>query len=147
MTRTWIVDEFKDLSFTGCRNELRRGVHRGSIPRGTVMLNSIRIRSWHIAMVAIITTVAVAIVLTASTAEASKRQVNAGVPLAAPYHEPIPAHANYKGWGSVKGYGYNPSTRYDSARFAAPAPSVHVAWHWNGTRWIQRERSGGTQVY
>lgn len=104
------------------------------------MLTSIRIRAWQVAAVAIIATVAVAMVLAASSAEASKRPVNAGVPLAAPYQEPIPAYASYKGWGSVDGYGYG-----GNARLAVAAPKV--AWAWNGHRWLQSQRAAGMRVY
>jgi hypothetical protein len=102
-------------------------------------MSTIRMRTWHIALVAILTTVIVAAALAMSSAKAADKPVNAGVPLAAPYNEPIPAYASYKGWGTVEG-GF-----YGSARLVAPAPKV--AWHWNGSAWSQRGRSPGTRVY
>ena len=104
-------------------------------------MSMIRMRTWHIAAVAILTTVIVAAALAVSSAEASKRPVNAGVPLAAPYNEPIPAYDSYKGWGAVHG------TYGDFNGFAGPIHSK-VAWHWNGTAWSQRYgRTPGLRVY
>lgn len=103
----------------------------------------IRVRTWHVAAVAILATLIVAAALAVSSAEASKRPVNAGVPLAAPYNEPIAAYPSYKGWGTVEG-GFYGSAR-TAAGFVAPAPKV--AWYWNGSAWSQRGRSPGTRVY
>lgn len=102
-------------------------------------MSMLRVRTWHVAAVAILTTLLVAAAVAVSSAEASKRPLNAGVPLAAPYNEPIPAYASYKGWGTVEG-GF-----YGTARLVAPAPKV--AWHWTGTTWVQRGRTPGTRVY
>ncbi|MCW2921839.1 MAG: hypothetical protein JWL76_1713 [Thermoleophilia bacterium] len=105
----------------------------------------IRVRTWHIAMVAILATVLVAGALALSSAKAADKPVNAGVPLAAPYNEPIAAYASYKGWGTVEGgfYGYGART---AAGFVAPAPKT--AWEWNTSRgWLQRGRTPGTRVY
>lgn len=102
-------------------------------------MSMLRMRTWHVAAVAILTTLLVAAALAVSSAEASKRPVNAGVPLAAPYNEPIPAYASYKGWGTVH------STYNDQRGFAGPIP--RVAWHWNGSAWSQRSRTPGTRVY
>ncbi len=101
-------------------------------------MSTIRIRTWHVAVVAILATALVAAALAVSSAEASKRPVNAGVPLAAPYNEPIPAYASYQGWGTVEGGFYG-------NRLVAPA--AKVAWHWNGRSWVQRSRTPGTRVY
>lgn len=101
-------------------------------------MSMLRMRTWHLNAVAALTTVIVAAVLAVSNAEASRTAVNAGVPLAAPYQEPIPAYANYKGWGTVEGGFY-------TARLMAPAPKV--AWEWSGSQWLQRGRTPGTRVY
>jgi hypothetical protein len=104
------------------------------------MLALTRVRSWHVAVLAIITTVAVATVLAVAAAEASKRPVNAGVPLTAPLHEPMPAYASYRGWGQVA------YASYGTARLMAPRPVT--AWEWNAQRgWVQRSRSVGERVY
>lgn len=88
-------------------------------------------------MVAILATALVAAALAVSSAEASRRPVNAGVPLAAPYHEPIPAYDSYKGWGTV-----------DRGMYANRLiVKSKVAWHWNGGSWVQRSRTPSTRVY
>ncbi len=101
-------------------------------------MSTFRVRTWHIALVAILTTAVVAAALAVSSAEASKRPVNAGVPLAAPYNEPIPAYDGFQGWGQV---GSGTSTAYHLVA------QTKVAWHWNGRSWVQRSRTTGTRVY
>jgi hypothetical protein len=105
-------------------------------------MRTIRIRSWHVALVLLLVTGLVATALVAASAEASKRPVNAGVPLSAPLQEPIPAHDGYQGWGQVRSAFGNG----DVGRLRAPAPVA--AWQWyDNYGWYQRGRSPGTQVY
>ena len=103
-------------------------------------MSMIRVRTGHVAVVAVVATVLVAAALAVSGAKASSKPANVGVPLAAPYNEPIPAYGNYKGWGYVGGGYYG-----GGARLVAPRPVT--AYEWNGSRWLERTRQPGTRVY
>jgi hypothetical protein len=100
------------------------------------MIASIRIRAWHVLAMFAASAVLVASFLAFGAAQSSGNPVNAGVPLAAPYSEPIPAYASYQGWGQVAGGSY-------SSLRAVPV----VAWYWNGRSWVQRSRYVGARVY
>ena len=102
------------------------------------MISSIRIRSWHVLAAFAASAVLVASFLAFGAAQTSGNPVNAGVPLAAPYSEPIPAYASYRGWGQVSSGGY-----YANSLRAVPV----IAWHWNGSGWVQRSRYVGARVY
>jgi hypothetical protein len=104
------------------------------------MIHSIRIRAWHVLAAFAASAVLVASFLAFGAAQSSGTPVNAGVPLAAPYSEPIPAYASYQGWGQVaNGGGY-----YGAATLRSVPV---VAWYWNGSGWVQRSRYVGQRVY
>ena len=100
------------------------------------MIASIRVRAWHVAAAFVASTVLVAGILAFGAAQSTGNPVNAGVPLSAPYQEPIPAYPSYIGWGQVSG------SSYSSLR-AVPV----TAWYWTGSRWDERSRYVGQRVY
>lgn len=107
--------------------------------RGNTQMSTIRIRTWHVLAVFLVMGALVAGALAFAATNEAATPVNVGVPLAAPYQEPIPAHANYLGWGQVT-----------SAAGNSWATNVrrHTAWEWNTSRgWIERSRTSGTRVY
>ena len=103
------------------------------------MIASIRLRAWHVLAAFAASTVLVASFLAFGAAQSSGNPVNAGVPLAAPYQDPIPAYASYQGWGTVS----SGSSYYGATLRAVPV----IAWHWNGSGWVQRSRYVGARVY
>lgn len=102
------------------------------------MLTLVRIRTWHLAVVALAVTGIVVATLTTAANSAAERPVTAGVPLSAPLQEPIPAYAAYQGWGQVSGgYGY---------RFGPL--QVVTAWQWDSRYgWRPAARTPGSRVY
>lgn len=103
------------------------------------MISTIRVRTWHVALVLALASALVAGALATTSHQAASKPVNAGVPLSAPAHEPIPAYDGYKGWGQVSG-GFYGNT------FAPAQPKT--AWEWNARYgWMQRGRTPGTRVY
>ena len=108
------------------------------------MISTIRIKRWHVAAIAVVTTIIVAMALAVAGAEAAKRPVNAGVPLAAPLQEPVPVYPGYKGWGYVSNGNYSQGL---VGRFAAPRPVQAWEWNANTQNWMSRGRSQGTRVY
>jgi len=107
------------------------------------MLARARIGAWHLAAITTITTIAVGIALVAASAEASKRPVSAGVPLAAPLQEPISAYDGYEGWGQVA-HGF-----FASAAAQPPIMAFKLveAPYPQRSYWVQRSRFAGERVY
>lgn len=104
------------------------------------MISSIRIRAWHLFVAFAASMVLVAGFLAFGAAQTSGTPVNAGVPLSAPYQEPIPAYASYRGWGQVVA-----AAEYSGYRHMSG--SSVTAWHWSGSAWQQSSRYYGERVY
>jgi hypothetical protein len=103
------------------------------------MLASLRVRALHVIAAFAVSTAIVVAFLAFGAAQTSGTPVNAGVPLAAPLQDPIPAYASYIGWGQVSGA----SSGYYATLRAVPV----TAWYWNGSAWSQRSRYSGQRVY
>jgi hypothetical protein len=104
-------------------------------------MSTIRIRTWHVMAVMAVAVVAVGAVLASAACDAAARPVNVGVPLSVPMQEPIPAHASYQGWGSVRGDNGN-------IAFAPGSEPRREAWQWYpGYGWHKVSRAHHTRVY
>ncbi len=125
------------------------------------MKTTIRVRAWHVIILTVVATLIVASTLAIAASDAAKTPVNAGVPRASAFQQPIPAYQSYEGPATVDHTvaAFTPqvvtaeliASDQAGVRFAPERPAFMpqvFAWqYWSWYGWWYSSLRSGTQVW